>query len=304
MTINLTLHPVLTNPLFNAVGIVDSLVFKMTVKSASTTMISLAGGGYKAKVMGSGFTFTTIAGDSYLNGGTIKSIDVNKSGQNAADFTGMSLSGSALFNAVVAEENGNKAAVENLFFNQRWVITSNNNPDVLTKSSKTSDGIKVNLKGNDVFNSKGGNDRLYVGDGNDAVRAGAGNDIVWGGKGNDVLRGGGGRDRLFGEAGNDKLFGDRGNDKLFGGAGRDVLDGKAGNDLLVGGAGPDVFKFTGKFGSDRIKDYTDGVDKFSLNFAKVKSIKQSGSDTVITHADGKITVEGVNASSITEADFI
>ncbi len=131
----------------------------------------------------------------------------------------------------------------------------------------------------------------------------------------DLIKGDAGNDKLYGRAGNDTLKGGSGKDKLYGEAGRDTLDGGAGNDSLYGGAGADVFRFSGKWGKDKIYDFQDGLDRIdlrgnSLKFSKL-SIKQGNgdgdgiADDVIIKANGQsITLLNVQKALIGASDFL
>jgi len=130
-----------------------------------------------------------------------------------------------------------------------------------------------------------------------------------------TLQGSSGVDQIKGNGGNDKLYGNGGNDKLYGGAGKDTLDGGAGNDFLSGGADADVFRFTGKWGSDKITDFQDRIDRIDLRGHSLKfsalSITQGNGDSdgladdVIIKAGGQtITLLNVQKAMISAADFL
>lgn len=136
-------------------------------------------------------------------------------------------------------------------------------------------------------------------------------DVILGLGGNDNLDGEGGNDRLNGGEGNDKLDGDAGNDRLDGGAGRDVLEGDEGRDILTGGTGNDIFKFDNGDGKDVITDFGNGADRIrfdvdGLNFADLTIKNNAQGDAVITWGDARssITLDGVDASALSNSDFI
>ena len=82
----------------------------------------------------------------------------------------------------------------------------------------------------------------------------------------DVMEGNTGANRLSGGDGNDRLLGLAGADTLDGGKGDDVLIGGAGSDVLTGGSGADSFVFNlASEGSDRITDFTPGMDHIALS---------------------------------------
>ncbi|MEM1343824.1 MAG: Ig-like domain-containing protein [Pseudomonadota bacterium] len=143
--------------------------------------------------------------------------------------------------------------------------------------------------GNDTLNGAGGNDSLDGGLNSDSLMGGAGDDLLRGGAQSDTIMGGAGNDTVYGDAGADTIllgagndrfvddaqgglngadtvFGGAGNDTLIGGGGADRLSGGAINDTLSGGGGADTFVFedpaTG--GTDRLVDFTPGVDTIAL----------------------------------------
>lgn len=170
----------------------------------------------------------------------------------------------------------------------------------------------------DMMFGEAGNDRLFGGLGDDEAQGDAGNDILGGLGGQDMLYGGAGNDGLNGGGDNDLLFGGDGADRIFGATGSDTLAGGEGDDLLVGQSGLDTFVFEENFGNDTIARYgeiastlprTDEVIDLSalgVNFHDV-NIVQTGNNTVITvdgHAGNSITLSFVNASTITQDDFL
>ncbi|MEM9218747.1 MAG: peptidylprolyl isomerase [Cyanobacteria bacterium P01_F01_bin.150] len=161
-----------------------------------------------------------------------------------------------------------------------------------------------------------GNDSLIGFNGGDRLIGGKGNDSLLGGRGNDVLRGGGGKDSLEGEQGNDSLNGGGGGDDLDGGAGRDNLNGGGGNDELEGGrgndtvrggGGRDVFVLSTGAGQDTIRDFNNGQDRLrieGISFSSL-SIEAQGNNTLIRRGNDSLAVlNGVQANTITEADFV
>tara|TARA_R110001583_G_scaffold185291_1_gene345296 strand:+ start:8639 stop:11470 length:2832 start_codon:yes stop_codon:yes gene_type:complete len=174
--------------------------------------------------------------------------------------------------------------------------------------------------GDDYLGGESGADKLYGGEGNDTITGGngtdrlygqSGDDVLNGGNGGDYLYGGEGQDRLSGADGNDRLFGNEGDDDIYGGDGDDYIEGGAGNDYIQGGAGADTFEFraTVDEGDDIISDFADGTDvikMFDLEFEDL-TISVVDGDTVISWASGEggsVTLTGVAAGQISEADFI
>ncbi len=180
--------------------------------------------------------------------------------------------------------------------------------------------------GDDLINSGSQRDTLDGGDGADTLIGGGGNDSLRGGIGDDVLNGGSHNDDLDGGADNDRLLGGRGDDTLLGGDGNDTLNGMQdndtmeggagddliiagfGDDLMTGGAGADTFRLGSNFGNDTITDFTVGTDKIDLgsldigDFAAL-SIAQVGADAVLTFGEGTLTLEGVDALTLTASEF-
>jgi hypothetical protein len=169
--------------------------------------------------------------------------------------------------------------------------------------------------GNDAIKGNLGNDLLFAGQGDDIAEGNEGDDIISGDFGNDSLAGNDGNDILFGNANNDLLKGGNGddwllggkdNDTLIGGLGNDAIFGDLGDDLLTGGDGGDFFGFRSGDGVDIIADFQNGVDIIGLeatfSFSDL-AITQVDANTQIVVGDASITLQGVNATSITEANF-
>lgn len=154
-----------------------------------------------------------------------------------------------------------------------------------------------------MLNGAAGDDMLIGGAGNDSLDGGGGNDTLIGGAGADTILGGAGADTLEGSSGGDDLFGGNGNDTLFGGGG---------NDELYGEAGADVFIFTTGTGTDRIKDFEDGIDVIDLaSFALASSFAdvlaaatQVGANIRLDfNASNSIILENVDLADLDAMDF-
>lgn len=96
--------------------------------------------------------------------------------------------------------------------------------------------------------------------------------------------------------------------RLSGDQSDDVLVSSPGDDTMTGKGGADRFVFGVSWGMDQITDYEDGVDVIDLSSSGLVygdlSITQLGSDTLIDGGEGNtITLRGVTASAISEADF-
>ena len=178
--------------------------------------------------------------------------------------------------------------------------------------------VLISLAGDDRLVGGAGNDRLLGGgdddllkgvSGDDRLIGGAGDDRLLGGGGDDLIKGVGGRDRLVGNAGNDRLLGGAGNDRLLGGGGNDRLVGNAGRNIMIGNAGSDRFVLAQPSSFTRVKDFSaDQNDKLvligRLSFGDV-TLSQQGANTVIFQGDTRIAlIEGVNANSLTAANFV
>ncbi len=133
---------------------------------------------------------------------------------------------------------------------------------------------------------------------------------LYGGNGNDSLLGGSNNDYLYGQNDSDRLIGNAGNDYLYGGAGDDILIGGAGNDLLYGQTGADIFVLASGNGSDSIFDFKDGIDKLGLfgglTYGALTISASSNKTSIrITSTNETLAIlSGINASLITESDFI
>lgn len=97
------------------------------------------------------------------------------------------------------------------------------------------------------------------------------------------------------------LYGNAKANVLRAGKGGGVLRGYAGNDTLYGGAGKDVFQYDK--GKDTIFNYQAGKDTIKFASTKLKSGKVSGSNVVLTLANGgTITVRGAAGKKISYVD--
>lgn len=139
-------------------------------------------------------------------------------------------------------------------------------------------------------------------------KGGKGDDVLEGGNGGDTLKGGKGNDMLDGGKGHDTLNGGKDDDVLDGGKGNDTLTGGKGNDILNGGHGKDKFAYdAGDFGHDVIEDFQDGKDLIVMmgrSWSDVSVASNAYGDAVVYVGESSITMHNVDASAITEADFI
>ncbi|MEO1144346.1 MAG: calcium-binding protein [Cyanobacteria bacterium J06638_22] len=169
--------------------------------------------------------------------------------------------------------------------------------------------------GNDTLLGYAGDDTIQGKRGANRLVGAAGNDRLFGGGENDTLNGGADDDRLFGRSGNDRLNGQAGDDILRGGAGRDVMIGGVGDDRLLGGVGNDLIITGGGSdriviregqGLDRVRDFTDGLDRIVLGdirFGQL-SIQQSGGGVLISKgSEPLLRLQNTTVGQINAADF-
>jgi len=144
-------------------------------------------------------------------------------------------------------------------------------------------------------------ERLNLGSGNDTVTGSSVAETVSAGAGNDSISGGGGNDSLIGGAGNDTLSGDDGNDTLSGGAGSNKLTGGAGIDRFA--IGTDTVA-----ASDTIVDFDaaggEVIDLTALGTGLSLALVRGTSSTSFTVGNHTVTLSGVDASTLTLANFV
>lgn len=266
-----------------------------TIALATPTLVSLtqvgAGGVvYQYDVSGVGITFGLLGGNPVLTGGTLTGMTVTQAGALQMTVTGLGLPAVVLQAAMTQERTGvDITAVETLFLNLAWTYHGNANADILLSTDISSDGVPLNLAGNDSFATGGGNDRIFLGDGNDTAHGGTGSDRLDGSNGADKLFGDSGNDSLSGGAQNDQLNGGSGVDTLLGGSGRDKLTGGTGDDWLTGNSGGDTFVFVPGDGGDQITDFDLVNDRIDLapgafsftDFGGTALLHYGGADSVL-----------------------
>lgn len=250
---------------------------------------------YAYYMRGTGITTTTISGEIQLTGGTLSELYAGSKSIEPNVFTGIAsitdfhIDAVTLRDAAQAElTHTNPAALEHLFYGLGWHYYGNDAEDILLSTTKSADGILMNLKGNDRFLTMGGDDHVFLGDGNDYVDGGIGLDTLEGGKGNDRLLGGGGADHLFG------------------GSGADRLNGGKGSDTLIGGLGSDTFLFKAGDGHDRITGFNTAQDRIELAPGTAHSVTTVGHDTTIHYGPGTDTIllVGIDAAHASLITFI
>ncbi len=266
-------------------------------------------------------------GDDYLVGGL--GADAINAGAGVNDWASYvtNLAGQISVNLLTNINTGGDAQGDTLFF---------------VENLEGALGIRSILVGNDLVN------KIVGHNGVDSIRGEGGNDTIEGGAGADSLNAGAGIDTVTyehstagvtvdlkiatqvsaGEASGDSLFffeNITGSDKadtlignllantLVGGLGADTLDGGTGSDVLRGGGGADTFRFQDlSFGSDRVVDWEDGVDKISIalpletSFAGL-SITGNGTTSVMVrgfNTSGTIVVQSASAFTLDASDFM
>jgi Ca2+-binding RTX toxin-like protein len=151
--------------------------------------------------------------------------------------------------------------------------------------------------------------------GNNTLKGTSAANTIKGDGGNDKISGNGGNDKLYGGTGNDALTGNAGNDRLYGDSGKDTLSGSGGNDILTGGMQADTFRFSGKWGKDKITDFGNASDRIDLrgtglsfkdlSIGKFNADSDGRVDDVLIKADGQsITLLNVKLSLIGASDFL
>ena len=203
--------------------------------------------------------------------------------------------------------------------------------------------------GKDFLSGDDGNDKLKGGTGDDLLKGGLGNDVLDGQTGADRMLGAAGNDLYYVDNAGDEViekpgegidtvwttlaalalaanaenlefigtgaFNGTGNglaNRITGGLSGDVLRGGAGNDTIFGKAGADIFVYseTTGYGTDRIMDFQDGIDKVRFSTAvaaNIGAIAIAGNGTThvtLTTADGVTHLFGAAAITITSADLL
>lgn len=169
----------------------------------------------------------------------------------------------------------------------------------------------LGMAGNDDLRGGGGADAIRGGGGADTISGDGAGDLLLGQGGGDRIEGGGGRDEIVGGGGDDILSGGGGADTIRGLAGDDVIAGDRGVDLLAGGGGADRFAFAARGGADRVTDFAPGLDFLDYSghsgvsgLADLVISDGPGGATISDGAGGRVTLAGVAAAELTEADFL
>jgi Ca2+-binding RTX toxin-like protein len=113
--------------------------------------------------------------------------------------------------------------------------------------------------------------------------------------------------------GDDILIGSKFRDVLVGGEGDDILDGRGGNDLLFGDAGRNTYVFGDGYGSDVVRTYNAGQDKFDLrgvsgvsSFAELNLVQITPNSVRIDFGSDTLTIDKATVAVLTanQADFL
>jgi Ca2+-binding RTX toxin-like protein len=161
---------------------------------------------------------------------------------------------------------------------------------------------------NDLLDGCEGNDTLFGGQQNDTLFGNIGQDVLSGDLDDDWLFANQGADILDGGEGNDTVFGGQENDTVLGNNGNDLLSGDLGNDVLTGGTGNDRFVLAAGTGTDVITDFEDTIDRLVLTggvtFSQLTITTETAGTQVKLNTEILATLEDINATQITAADFI
>lgn len=303
MSLNVKISTGVEN-VFAAIGrFFDDIVDNMDLVSAGTTSIT-----FEHATLGALRSTATVSGENFTfdqsgaaTGGTVRSVLYQVASPVTepaykVKFTQLDLSLVALDAALEQEWSAtDPAAIEKLLFSQNWTVIGNHGADRLGRQDVSSDGVPVDLRGDDSLLMRGGDDVVFSSDGDDKLWGEGGDDRLWGE--NDT-------DRLFGGAGDDRLSGGRGNDLLYGGSGRDWLRGDRGRDILTGGQKADVFDFSGtRQGKDKITDWGGNDRLAGITFEEI-TVTHHGNRTLLTHDDGEVVFLGRGNLQFDQEDFI
>ena len=58
------------------------------------------------------------------------------------------------------------------------------------------------------------------------------------------------------------------------------------------------------FGDDTVTDFTDGTDLIDLDYSEVTVSDDGAGNALITHANGTVTLTGVDYADIDQNDFV
>lgn len=217
--------------------------------------------------------------------------------------------GYTIANGVTIENANGGSGDDRMFGNQvRNIMQGEAGDDYMVGFA--GDDRLIGHSGHDFMRGDSGRDQLLGHSGNDRLIGGGDHDVLVGGYDHDVLIGGSGNDVLRGQSGNDRMVGGAGDDRMFAGSGYDVMNGASGNDLMAFGGGVDIAIFTGRWGDDRIANFTLGEDllDFSriggLNTFAQLTITDAGRHAIISFRGESVTLFNVNHNAIDADDVI
>jgi len=118
--------------------------------------------------------------------------------------------------------------------------------------------------------------------------------------GSDTIYGSEVSDYMIGGAGNDTLVGLGGEDILIGGDGNDILVGNAGNDTLQGGNGKDTARYSGFISEYSVVTHADGT----MTVTDLRAGSPEGVDTLISVEKLQFRTEPANAQIVRHMTFI
>ncbi len=167
---SITVSSGITNVIGLFSGALDETFEDGTVTGFSTTSITVA--------IASGIV--TVTGDSFapdgMGGftGNIDSIITTFSNGETISWTNVGLTVTQLLDVYALENNQpfDIDAIENLLLPLGWDVSTNDNDDVLTSQTTSTDGVKLHFTGDDRFDLKGGDDNWFASDGKDTIFGG------------------------------------------------------------------------------------------------------------------------------------
>jgi Ca2+-binding RTX toxin-like protein len=297
-------------------GLIDTMETMLTEATMTSGKVGRAyfvQGNVTFELRGAHLSYDIVDGERVLTGGSVERIVVRQSGEKIFTLSQLGVDAADMMLAAADDAAGQRGRIEGFLSALDWVYVGNGEADVLSDSTTSSDGVALDMSGNDriylqggddSFHFGAGHDRGWGGTGDDYLDGGAGNDRIWGENGMDLLQGGTGNDYLDGGKGDDFIGGGDGRDTLRGGAGADSLTGGADRDLLIGGAGADVFTFFTGDGRDTIRDFEVGVDRLEFVTDRAIEITDTWAGARISYGDDSVLLLGVAAAELGAGDFL
>lgn len=297
-------------------ALIDNMETMLTSASMTSGKVGrtyFVQGNLTFEVRGSHLSYDMVDGQRVLTGGTIDRVVVRQSGDKIFTLSQLDIDAADMISAAQDDIAGQRDRIEGFFSAMDWIYVGNGEEDVLSESTTSSDGVRLDMAGNDRIFLQGGHDSFYFGSGNDRgwggtgddyLDGGSGNDRIWGEEGRDLLQGGSGNDYLDGGKGDDFISVGTGRDTLRGGGGADNLTGGADRDMLIGGAGADVFTFFSGDGRDTIRDFEVGVDMLEFVTSETIEVFDTWLGARIVYGESSVLLLGVVAADISADDFL